>query len=164
MRLLQCMGNRSNPPKCLHTRTLRLGQISYINRLGPLRSNIRFASSSSSQEIATDSISLVTRLKNVFLGTAIGLSFTFGYFYITDSRAGIHRWVVTPLLRWAFDDAEEAHKAGTKSLKVLYEFGLHPRERGNPDRENDLQVEVSFWSNTSHLSRWMKLRRKGVWP
>jgi len=39
-------------------------------------------------------------------------------------------------------DAEDAHQAGNRSLKALYTFGLHPRERGNPDANGDLRVEV----------------------
>lgn len=66
----------------------------------------------------------------------------FGYYYVTDTRAGIHQWVVVPSLRWIYDDAEDAHEAGTRALKGLYEFGIHPRERGNPDKEGDLEVEV----------------------
>lgn len=42
-----------------------------------------------------------------------------------------------------YDDAEEAHEAGTRVLKTLYGFGLHPRERGNVDFAHNLEVEVS---------------------
>ena len=58
------------------------------------------------------------------------------------SIQGVHQWIVVPSLRWFYDDAEEAHEAGTKSLKVLYQFGLHPRERGKADEAGDLEVEV----------------------
>ena len=77
------------------------------------------------------------------LGTLIGLSLALAYYYVTDTRAGIHQWVVVPSLRWIYDDAEDAHEAGTKALKGLYEFGIHPRERGKPDSSGDLKVEVS---------------------
>ncbi|MCJ1416432.1 Dihydroorotate dehydrogenase (quinone), mitochondrial [Xylographa parallela] len=97
---------------------------------------------STAQEVATNSRSLVTRLKNLFLGTAIGASLILGYFYVTDTRAGVHQWVVVPSIRWFYDDAEDAHEAGTKALKALYEFGLYPRERGSEDRNDDLTVEV----------------------
>ena len=108
----------------------------------PRIAHARYASTSRS--IASDGRSLATRLKNVALGTAIGLSLSFGFFYITDTRAGIHQWVVVPSLRWVYDDAEDAHEAGTKALKGLYDFGIHPRERGEPDSAGDLRVEVSF--------------------
>lgn len=105
------------------------------------QTNARFASTS--QPIATDARSLATRLKNLLLGTSIGLLVVFGYYYITDTRASVHQWLVVPSLRWIYDDAEEAHEAGTKALKALYEFGLHPRERGNLDSAGNLEVEVS---------------------
>lgn len=104
--------------------------------------NRRFASTS--QEFSGDARSLVTRTKYSLLGTTIGLLLVFGYYYFTDTRAGVHQWVVVPLLRWIYDDAEEAHEAGVKALKGLYGFGVHPRERGNPDGAGDLQVEVRW--------------------
>lgn len=82
-------------------------------------------------------------MKNLLLGTGFGLLVAFGYYYITDTRASVHQWLVVPSLRWIYDDAEEAHEAGTKALKTLYEFGLHPRERGNLDSAGNFAVEVS---------------------
>ena len=79
-------------------------------------------------------------------GLAIGIStvvlLIFGYLYVTDTRAGLHRWLVVPVLRSMCPDAEEAHKAGVTVLKILYQFGLHPRERRGQDRpeEDDLEV------------------------
>ncbi|RYP93699.1 hypothetical protein DL770_000230 [Monosporascus sp. CRB-9-2] len=62
------------------------------------------------------------------------------YFYATDTRAFVHRYVVPPLLRTVFPDAEDAHNAAVSSMKGLYEVNLHPRERaggfsssGGPD-------------------------------
>ena len=100
----------------------------------------RYASTST--VISSDTRSLRTRTKNLVLGTVIGTCLIFGYYYVTDTRAGIHQWVVVPSLRWIYDDAEDAHKAGTKALKGLYNFGIHPRERGDPDQAGDLEVEV----------------------
>lgn len=109
-------------------------------RVVPL--SVRFASTS--QEVAGDARSLVTRTKNLLLGTTIGLALVFGYYYITDTRAGVHQWLFVPSLRWIYDDAEEAHEVGVKALKGLYGFGIHPRERGNPDGTGNLQVEVRW--------------------
>ena len=81
-------------------------------------------------------------LEIVLLSTAVGLTLVSGYYYITDSRAGIHRWLVVPSMRWLFPDAEHAHEAGTRALRSLYALGLYPRERGNPDGAGDLTVEV----------------------
>ena len=102
--------------------------------------NVRLASTT--QEAAGDARSLVSRIKNLLLGTTIGLILVFGYYYITDTRAGVHQWFFVPSLRWIYDDAEEAHEVGIKALKGLYGFGIHPRERGNPDGAGDLEVEV----------------------
>lgn len=104
----------------------------------PHAAHVRHASTS--PPIAADASSLVTRLKNLFLGTTISLALVFGYLYVTDVRAGIHQWAVVPSLRWIYDDAEEAHEVGTASLKGLYKWGLHPRERGGVPR--NLEVEV----------------------
>ena len=122
---------------------------------------LRQASTSVVATVTTRSVTAKSRL--LLVGTTIGLLVSFGYLYATDTRAGmslqdkwhlphlgqantvsgIHQWIVVPSLRWIYDDAEEAHEAGTKSLKVLYQFGLHPRERGKSDDAGDLEVEVS---------------------
>ena len=66
---------------------------------------------------------------------------------LIDGRSsGIHQWVVVPLLRRFYPDAEDAHEVGNKSLKLLYQFGLHPRERDDPDKAGDLQVKVGTYS------------------
>ncbi|KAI9756791.1 MAG: hypothetical protein M4579_003708 [Chaenotheca gracillima] len=83
-----------------------------------------------------------TRTRNFLYGTSLALFLAFGYLYVTDTRAGIHQWVVVPSLRWIHEDAEDAHEAGTRALKILHLWGLHPRERGNPDRDGNLEIEV----------------------
>ncbi|GAB7339731.1 hypothetical protein MBLNU457_6296t1 [Dothideomycetes sp. NU457] len=102
-----------------------------------VRTQQRYASQS-----AEDAASGATRVKNLVLGTTIVVALSFTYLYVTDTRAGIHEWLVVPALRWFVPDAEDAHQAGNRSLKALYTFGLHPRERGNPDANGDLRVEV----------------------
>ncbi|PNS17927.1 Dihydroorotate dehydrogenase (quinone), mitochondrial [Sphaceloma murrayae] len=116
-------------------------------RSSALRTQHRHASEDLKQEVARQEIvgdarSGVTRLKNFFFGTSIVLGLTFTYLYVTDTRASIHQWLVTPIVRVLYPDAEEAHKFGNKALKGLYTFGLHPRERGAPDAKGDLKVEV----------------------
>jgi len=49
---------------------------------------------------------------------------------------------VIPALRLVYRDPEDAHHAGNHILKALWDFGLHPRERGDPDQKKDLEVEV----------------------
>lgn len=75
-------------------------------------------------------------------GTSLALVLLVGYIYGTDTRASIHRYGVVPLLRVLYPDAEDAHHSGVDNLKVLYRFGLHPRERGDPDRDGALATEV----------------------
>ncbi|TFK29743.1 dihydroorotate dehydrogenase [Coprinopsis marcescibilis] len=48
--------------------------------------------------------------------------------YYFDSRSAIHRYVLTPVLRKAFD-AETSHKLAVKVLK----YGLSPKDRGVDD-------------------------------
>ena len=108
----------------------------------PLFQFNRTRHASTGPSITADSSSVVIRLKNLLLGTTISLALLFGYLYITDVRAGIHQWAVVPSLRWIYDDAEEAHEVGTASLKSLYKWGLHPRERGGVPK--NLEVEVVF--------------------
>lgn len=112
-----------------------------------LSQQVRRASSELKKEVTVnertgDARSGFTRVKNLLLGTSILAVLGFGYLYITDTRATFHQWLVPRVLRTAFPDAEEAHKISNKTLKALYSVGLHPRERGSPDKNGDLRVEV----------------------
>ena len=106
-------------------------------RTRPQTAAVRFASNVTGEES-----SLVRYMKNAFFGTSLVLGFGFIYFYITDTRASTHRWLVVPALRLFYPDPEDAHHAGNSALKTLWQFGLYPRERGDPDRTGDLKVEV----------------------
>ncbi|OJD13677.1 hypothetical protein AJ78_05892 [Emergomyces pasteurianus Ep9510] len=119
--------------------------------LSIFRFNLRFGSRSpfstslisSIPEATTESTKPPSRkLKTYFLGTSIVLFLWGGYIYATDTRASAHRWIVPRLIRWYYPDAEHAHHAGIDWLKYLYQFGLHPRERGNPDGDGKLVTEV----------------------
>ena len=107
------------------------------NRLRLIASNPRHAST-----VADQSASLATRLKNAFYGGSLILGASLVYFYITDTRASAHRWVVIPALRLFYPDPEEAHQVGNGALKALWRLGLYPRERGDPDKKEDLQIDV----------------------
>ncbi|KAJ5787494.1 hypothetical protein N7457_002484 [Penicillium paradoxum] len=80
--------------------------------------------------------------KKALYGTSLALTLLVGYIYGTDTRASIHRYGVVPLIRVLWPDAEDAHHIGVENLKMLYQFGLHPRERGDPDRDGALETEV----------------------
>ncbi|KAF7858032.1 hypothetical protein EAF04_009388 [Stromatinia cepivora] len=119
-------------------RTLRISRPSLSS--SPSRTSTkRFASTTN------ETPTILTRSRNILFGTSIALTVGFSYLYITDTRASIHQWLVVPALRAIYSDAEEAHHMGTKALKTLYSFGLHPRDRsfrnGNTDKA-DLSVEV----------------------
>jgi len=64
-----------------------------------------------------------------------------GYYYATDTRASLlHQYIIPPLIRTVFPDAEDAHHVGVDLLKATYSFGLHPRERQLDN--GDLAVKV----------------------
>ena len=77
---------------------------------------------------------------NRLAGAGLLLGGAASYAYITDTRASIHQWLAVPALRLLHADPEEAHHAGIRYIKGLYNFNLHPRERGTPD--DSLKVEV----------------------
>ncbi|CAG8951612.1 hypothetical protein HYFRA_00005412 [Hymenoscyphus fraxineus] len=95
----------------------------------------RAVSTSTSTSTTGDASSSVTRFKSVLWGTSLSFFAVFAYLYATDTRAGLHQWLVPRALRLIYPDAEEAHHAGTLFLKTLYSFGLHPRERSSKARD-----------------------------
>jgi dihydroorotate dehydrogenase len=116
-----------------------------LSQSRPIVPRKAFVSARFASTTAAEANSLVVRLKNIFYGTSLSLFIAFGYLYITDTRAGVHQWLVVPSLRWIYPDAEEAHHVGTQSLKALYSFGLHPRERNSKVQDTkgaDLSVTV----------------------
>jgi dihydroorotate dehydrogenase len=80
--------------------------------------------------------------RKALYGTSLAVVLLVGYIYGTDTRASIHRYAVVPLIRQVLPDAEDAHHFGVDILKLLYQYGLHPRERGNPDKDGALTTEV----------------------
>lgn len=83
-----------------------------------------------------------SRLVDFLYGATLAFGVGTAYFYITDTRASAHRYIVIPTLRFFYPDPEDAHHAGNHILKVLWDFGLNPRERGDPDQNRDLEIEV----------------------
>ncbi|KAH9869002.1 hypothetical protein J1614_008079 [Plenodomus biglobosus] len=112
----------------------------------PFQQSTRHASNATEAAAATVTATNVrsagTRTRNLVYGTILTVGLSFGYLYVTDTRASIHEWLVVPLLRQVYPDGEEAHQAGTRMLKALHSFGLNPRERGIADSQGDLAVEV----------------------
>lgn len=94
------------------------------------------------RNVSTDSNSPSSRLRNFIYGSSLIFGVSLGYFYLTDTRASLHRYIVPPLIRALYPDAEAAHHAGTAILKELHTLGLNPRERGTGDADGKLAVEV----------------------
>lgn len=128
--------------KAAQMRSIQLRPLTarYHLSLRPFTNSTRHASTP--RETTTNARSAATRAKNLIYGSIITIGLSFGYLYVTDTRASIHEWLVVPALRRIYPDGEDAHHAGTAVLKGLHNFGLHPRERGNPDAEGDLEVEI----------------------
>lgn len=80
-------------------------------------------------------------LKSIAVGLSTILGSILGYFYLTDTRSSIHRWLAVPAIRYIYKDAENAHHAGISTLKLLYRLRMHPRERGEAQKV-DLSVHV----------------------
>jgi dihydroorotate dehydrogenase len=117
-----------------HTGKWRPGS---VKRVKPQIIAVRLASTATGE-----SSSLVVLMKTAFYGTSLILGLGLVYLYITDTRAGAHRWLVVPALRILYPDPEDAHKAGNSALRTLWHLGLYPRERGDPDKRGDLKIEV----------------------
>lgn len=81
------------------------------------------------RHVSTASSVQFARFKVALYGSALAASLYVTYVYTTDTRAWVHRWLVPPVLRTVFPDAEDAHHAGTTALKILHQLNLHPRER-----------------------------------
>lgn len=82
------------------------------------------------------------RSRKGLYGTSLAFVLLVGYIYGTDTRASVHRYGLVPLIRMIYLDAEDAHHFGVDNLKTLYQYGLHPRERGNQDGDGALSTEV----------------------
>ena len=111
-------------------------------RVAQLLNSKRAASTSSS---TTAGPAVGPRARIALLVTTATLTGAALYIYTTDTRAFFHRYVVPPLLRFIYPDAEEAHNAAVSSMKSLYSLNLHPRERASAlaaNSDNDLSVTV----------------------
>ncbi|KAI1373959.1 FMN-linked oxidoreductase [Hypoxylon crocopeplum] len=104
----------------------------------------RIATRHASTASSTDSLP-TSRLKTLVFATSIAVSGYVVYVYATDTRAFVHRYVVPPLLRLVYPDAEEAHNAAVASMKNLYSLGLHPRERPSASSAAGPDISVSVF-------------------
>ncbi|KAI9729767.1 MAG: Dihydroorotate dehydrogenase (quinone), mitochondrial [Cirrosporium novae-zelandiae] len=118
---------------------------------GPASKTWRRNASTSTDATSTSKPS-PSSVRNIIYGTSLTLALVFGYYYITDARASVHRWLFTPLMRVLIRDGEAAHKATIESFKLLWTSGLYPRERGNPDGDGELEVKVLGHTLSNPLS------------
>ncbi|KAL3474910.1 hypothetical protein BJX99DRAFT_230945 [Aspergillus californicus] len=81
-------------------------------------------------------------LRRTVISTSLAFTVLVGYIYGTDTRASFHRYGVVPLIRAFYPDAEDAHHLGVDTMKTLYKYGLHQRERGDPDGDGALETEI----------------------
>lgn len=85
-------------------------------------------------------INLVAKFTIVFVGTGI-----LG-FYITDTRSAAHRYIAVPALRFFVPDAEDAHVVGLRTLRGMWDYGLHPRDRaGERDESKAKTLETKVY-------------------
>lgn len=83
-------------------------------------------------------------LRTAFYVTTVGATLFAVLLYGTDTRASVHRWIVPPLIRTLYPDAEDAHHIGTEALKVLYRLGLNPKDRTDDTRAKNVLAGAAF--------------------
>jgi dihydroorotate dehydrogenase len=88
---------------------------------------------------------MLSRLRTFLFGSSIAATLYVVYLYGTDTRASIHSWLVPPLMRLVFPDAEDAHHAGVSALKTLYTLGLNPRERPSPTSTDNAMLATTVF-------------------
>ncbi|KAJ2721450.1 dihydroorotate dehydrogenase [Coemansia sp. Benny D115] len=87
----------------------------------------RFTGAASGRRLFGTKAPAPSVFRNVLWTSGVVVAGGLGYLYATDSSAGVHRYVVTPLIRLL--DPEDAHDVAIFSLK----HGLHPVDRSTPD-------------------------------
>lgn len=82
-------------------------------------------------------------LRSFAYGTAVVIAGGAFIAYYSDSRSGIHRYVLAPLLTTVLD-GEQAHKLALRTLRS----GLHPRDPLDDDERLKVQVRMeSGWKS-----------------
>ncbi|KAL9613810.1 MAG: hypothetical protein Q9167_001657 [Letrouitia subvulpina] len=120
------------------------------------------ASTSSSASSSTSTILSPTRTF-LFSATLVGSVFLLLYI-VTDTRATFfHQYLVAPVLRFVYPDAEDAHAAGVKMLKTLYAVGLHPRERAVYDSEGGEEKEEPVLATLRRATAAKSSLRTELW-
>ncbi|KAH6659090.1 hypothetical protein BKA67DRAFT_5857 [Truncatella angustata] len=120
-----------------------------LNSLILARSRQQFQTARASKRhvSTTTAAAPVSRLKTILITATIGAGGYIAYIYGTDTRASLHQWLVPPLLRTVFPDAEEAHNVALSAMKTLYSLGLHPRERPSTSKALDANLGLSVFGH-----------------
>ncbi|OTB00518.1 hypothetical protein M426DRAFT_324189 [Hypoxylon sp. CI-4A] len=108
-------------------------------RRNPIQLRPRMATRHASTSTSSTGSLPGSQLKTILYATSIAATGYVFYIYTTDTRAFVHRYVVPPTLRFLYPDAEDAHDAGVTAMKIMYNLGLHIRERSSP---SDISVSV----------------------
>ncbi|KAI0477978.1 hypothetical protein F4859DRAFT_503915 [Xylaria cf. heliscus] len=141
------------PPRAITKRALFLAATPAVAARRAPRQLPRISqrASSTSSTSSTTGPSLPSQARVAAFLTGLAFSGVAVYIYTTDTRAFFHRYVVPPLLRFIYPDAEDAHNAAVSSMKNLYTIGLHPRERASVRTANDgPDISVSVFG--THLA------------
>ncbi|KAL3418019.1 dihydroorotate reductase [Phlyctema vagabunda] len=116
---------------------------SYSSSRRPIGQSVRLLTQRRPASTTTTAASSTSNsARNIVYGISATLLASLGYLYVTDTRASIHQWLVIPSLRWLYPDAEDAHHAGTKLLKLTYSLGINIRERPSKVTQTDLSTIV----------------------
>ena len=100
--------------------------------------------------LSTSAPSQSTRFRSGAFAAVVAVSTGLFAVYYFDSRSALHRYVLTPALRYALD-AETGHRLAVRVLGT----GLGPRDQGSDDER--LKAEVSVDSTTCRcksLNQW----------
>ena len=113
-----------------------------VRLLGSSRPRLQATLLNNARQASSAAAAPSNKARNFIYGTGALLAVTAGYFYITDTRASVHKYVVPRLIRVIFPDAEDAHHFGTAALKELHTLGFNPRERGTSVQDAQLAIDV----------------------
>lgn len=115
----------------MSTMLYRSSQVLARQSLRVLRQQARLASTSASAPTYT--------LRRTVAATLALVSGTVFAVYYFDSRSALHRYLVTPLLRYTLDP-ETSHKVAVKVLRS----GFAPKDTGEDDERLSTEVSFSF--------------------
>lgn len=109
------------------------------------RQQLRSSQLPGKRHVSTTTTAPASRLKTILITTTIGAGGYIAYIYGTDTRASLHQWLVPPLLRTVYSDAEEGHNVAVQAMKTLYALNLHPRERTSTSKALDASLGLSVF-------------------